>query len=339
MQSDTISTQMINTITEYCPNAERLRFKSGPDVLHSNTLLRTIATNCPHICSLYIRRIYYETNVEAEADLTAFAEKCPQLEELTLCCEQLTDQSVIALAKHCTRLKKFKSRCCQITAASLIALSERGLPLEELNIPSFPIINAENVAQCAHALSRIRHCDTFRSPTNRERLVGVIQYMTGLHELYLGSSMDHLLVPYLLQGQCCADLKIFNIKTLSSITPEQVNELVLGFRQLHTLDINKAITITDAVLVDVARSCPYLQKVTLDRSKVTEEGVLTLAVHCRQLRQIEMPFITCAKVTIRKLVQRCRRLTELRVCLKQGEKLHSRWKFSKQDIKDMRDYA
>ena len=204
----------------------------------------------------------YHTSAECIADLTAFAEKCPQLEELSLHCEQLTDQSVIALAQHCSRLKKLNLHISyELTVTSLIALSKRGLPLEELDIPWIPIPSAEIAAQCAHALSRICNLKTYSSSRSSH-----IQFMTGLRRLYLDSSEDHLLVPHLLlllQGQCCAGLENLIIGSGSSITPQQLCELVAGFPQLHTITIYKPTCISDLVLVELAHSCPHLQKVTL----------------------------------------------------------------------------
>ena len=141
---------MITTVTLCCPYLEKLSLISWSSV-SSSDILQSIANNCPHIRSLDIENLDYHTSAMCNADLTAFAEKCPQLEELSLGCKQLTDPSLIALAQHCSRLKKLILSGCNVTATSLIALSERGLPLEELDIPRIPA--AEIAAQCAHALS------------------------------------------------------------------------------------------------------------------------------------------------------------------------------------------
>ena len=84
----------IKTITECCPYLEKLSF----DDVSGGTVLKTIANNCSHLRRLIIL-LKFELSAEADADLMAFAEKCPQLEELTLWCEELTDQSVVALAQ------------------------------------------------------------------------------------------------------------------------------------------------------------------------------------------------------------------------------------------------
>ena len=307
---------MITTITKLCPYLKKLSLNYMSD-MSDNNILQSIANNCPRLRSLDIENLDYNTSVEADADLTAFAEKCLQLEELRLYCQQVTDQSVIALAQHCSRLKKLKLRNFKLTAASLIVLSERGLPLEELVIPWIPIPCAEIATQCAHALSRFVFLNMNPSCQTVNDCCALLQYMTGLRELNLWGLEDHLLVPHLLlllQGQRCAGLESLMIGSDSSITPQQFSELVAMCPQLHTLHIHKSTCSFDAVLVELARSCPHLQEVTLDcSSEVTEEGVLALAVHCRQLRVIIISETRVSEETVRQLAQHCRRLTKLHV--------------------------
>ena len=193
-------------------------------------------------------------------------------------------------------------------AASLIALSERGLPLEELDIPWIPIRSAEIAAQCAHALSRIPELLSYYMISLINRYRHAIQYMTGLRRLYLDCTEDHLLMPHLsLQGHCSS----IKIDAYSSITPQQLCKLVIGCPQLHTFDIKHSTCISDAVLVELARSCPHLQKVTLWSSEVTEKGVLALAAHCTQLQKLDISYITLTEETVRQLAQHCPHLTSL----------------------------
>ena len=233
-------------------------------------------------------------------------EKCPQLEELSLYCRHLTDQSVIALAQHCSTLKKLQFRDYNLTAASLIALSERGLPLEELNITSWipPIPSAEIAALCAHALSRIRQLSSSTYNDFKNYLQYSIKYMTGLRRLFLGNSKDHLLVSQLLlQGVHCVSLENLSISKSSSITPPQFGEIVARCCNLRTIQIFKP-------------TCLHLQQLILifSCSEVTEEGVLALAARCRQLREIVLNDIKLCEETVRQLAEHCPRLTKLIVC-------------------------
>ena len=323
----------LSMINEHCPYLEKLKLFT--DISQSSScVLQNIARNCPHLSNLKII-LRYSLTVEADADLTAFAEKCPQLEELSLTCHQLTDQSVIALAQHCSRLKKLHLHWCAFTVDSLIALSERGLTLEELDIPPILIPSAEIAAQCAQALSRIRKHHTYSFEGTLRNLHYKLQYMTGLRELDLNNSEDHLLVPHLLlQGQCCAGLESLSIGSNSSITPQQLCNILKGCMQLRTILIHHCSCTSDAVLVELARSCPHLQKVTLWSSGVTEEGVMALAAHCRQLQELDLPKITLSKESVRQLAQHCRHLTSV-IHKNEWSEYNEEW--SSGEIREMRE--
>ena len=312
-------TQSIKPVMEYCPNLEKLSVNCVSAVSESN-FLQSIARNSPHLRSLDIF-IDYQVKDEFNSDLTAFAEKCPQLEELCLFCEQLTDQSVLTLAQHFSRLKKLQWYGSQITVASLVTLSERGLPLEELKIPWIPIPSSDIAAQCAHALSRIRELNTLKNDNHyiKVDVRYTIQYMTELRLLRLWDSKDHLLLPYMLQPGHCANIQDLAVWTGSSITPQRLSKLVTMCPQLHSLYINLPTCISDTVLVALAHSCPKLQRVILDSNNVTEEGVLTLASHCRQLQNFSIHQIVLSNEGVAKIFQFCRNLKQLHVMVTEGK--------------------
>ena len=316
--------KLLSKIFECCPYLEKLSSNSLSDSIGS--ILQNIANNCSHLRSLDIE-ISYDTR----------AEKCPQLEELTIYCENITDQSVIALAQHCSRLKTLKLNQCKLTTASLIALSKRGLPLEELGIPSIPFPTAEIAAQCAYALSRIRQLFISSYLSIVEGFLHAIQYMIGLRKLFQNNSTDHLLISHLLLHGHCAGLESIIIMADSSITPQQFIEIVTRCCKLQTLHITKPTCTSDAVVVDLAHSCPQLQKVTLYNRVVTEEGVMALATHCRHLRELDICHTTVTEETVRQLAQHCPHLTKLRVKIKHGDNKDTYMKLYKRNIRAIRE--
>ena len=245
---------------------------------------------------------------------------------------------MIALAQHCSRLKKLKLYHCKYTAASLIALSERGLPLEELDIPWIPPIpSVEIAAQCAHVLSRIRKLRTSYN-LYRLGLLFVIQYMTGLRHIYLDCPRDYLLLPYLSQYENCTDLVSVNILPDTNITHIQLINLISLYPELHTLSIYNDIDISDEVLVELALRCPQLKEITLNCSEVTKEGVLALAAHCRQLRVLVLPCNTVTEELVRQLAQHCRHLVCVQERKREGEVMVERSKdYSSKDIRALRE--
>ena len=169
--------------------------------------------------------------------------------------------------------------------------------------------------------------------------------MTGLRELDLNNSEDYLLVPHLLlllQGHC-PGLESLYISSYTgiSITPEQLIKLASSCQQLHNLSIDIPSCASDAVLVELARSCPQLHKFRLLKSpELTEEGVLALAMYCRQLREIDLGRTKVTEETVRQLAQHCRRLTKLHVCVceREGEVMVERKKdYSRSEIRALRE--
>ena len=160
---------------------------------------------------------------------------------------------------------------------------------------------------------------TYNDVGATEPLRYLIKYMTGLSELYLYSSDDHLVVPHLLQlllqGQYCVNIEILDIHHCSSFAFQQFRALIL--------------------------KCPHLQKFILYSSAgVTEEVVLALAVHCRQLRKIVLPQTIITEETARQLAQHCRHLTKLSLCVneREGEVMVVRFKnYSSKEIRALRE--
>ena len=98
----------------------------------------------------------------------------------------INDAAVIAIAQHCPKLQNLIITLhITITYNSLIALSERGLPLQELYIPSILNIPTVDIARrCSHALSCIRRLDTNQLGQKGQDANILLPYMTGLTSVY-----------------------------------------------------------------------------------------------------------------------------------------------------------
>ena len=127
---------------------------------------------------------------------------------------------------------------------------------------------------------------------------------------------------------------------MSSIGSQQLTELLSRCAQLNTVYCIHSNCISEELLVELARLCPQIQKVTLWSSEVSEKGVLALAVHCRQLQMLDISNTSVTEETVRQLVQHCRHLTTLhvRVNVKNGEVMVvQNQKYSSKDIRVSRE--
>ena len=225
---------------------------------------------------------------------------------------RIDDAVVVALAQHCPKLEKLDvSICSRLTYKALFALCEHKLPLEELKLPSFPIIHSTQIAErCTHALSCIRHLRTFDFDVYRQDASMVIPYLTGLTSVCLEDSSNcyiHMLIQYcsnLAKIEICGeDVRIEDILSLCCANP-----LLQEFYY-------SGCDFTDIALIKLIHACPHLHTLRLpNETNITDTGILALSEHCPQLQRLDIDI--CYKVTeaaVLQLLQRCRKLTRLEV--------------------------
>ena len=246
--------------------------------------------------------------------ITLIAQTCTELTSLSLnISSTLLDDFVMNIvAQHCTKLEKLKfSYLCTIRYHSLIALSERGLPLEELAIPSIPNIPTADIARhCSHALSCIRHLNTCDLYNNDQDATILIPYMKGLTRVDLDYYCDSY-IPMLTQH--CHKLTEINVDNRDC----HVSDILSLCRANPLLQelIYWNSGFTDIALIELLHACPNLHTLDLpNETNITDIGILALSEHCAKLQCLiiySSPQVTEAAVL--QLLQRCRKLTTLEV--------------------------
>ena len=132
---------------------------------------------------------------------------------ITLTSTTVDDAVVMSIAQHCSKLETFKVPFqSEVTYHSLLALSVRSLPLKELSIPRIPNIPTADIARrCSHALSCIRHLDTYYLHHNGQDAPIFLPYMAGLTNVYLA---DHS-IPFIpLLTQYCRKIQVIEVDTV-----------------------------------------------------------------------------------------------------------------------------
>ena len=255
-----------------------------------------------------------DINMEGEAVTTLLVllivQTCSELTSIMLVSNNIYDSTVIAIAQHCPQLEILRSST--VTYLSLLALSERGLPLEELDIPYIPNIPTADIARrCSHALSCIHYLNLNQYTGNVHYVTLVIPYLTGLTSLFLGT-ISCTYIPLLAQychkltylGVCFKDLRVEDILPLCSANP-----------LLQWFSYDTKCGITDTTLIELIHSCPHLHTLYLPyETDITDIGILAISEHCPQLFQLDIR--QCHNVTeaaVLQLLQCCRKLTRLEV--------------------------
>ena len=240
------------------------------------------------------------------------AQTCTELTSIKLYSNTVDDAAVIAIAQHCPKLETLLLRSNNITWTSLLALSERGLPLNELDIESFPNIPTADIAtgrRCSHALSCIRHLDIGNLYQNDANIL--IPYMTGLTSVVLYNYCDSY-IPLLTQH--CHKLTKLDVYN-NSYSESDILSLCSANPLLQKLCCPYRCCFLDTLVIDLIHACPHLHTLYLPYAKnITDIGILALSEHCPQLQVLEI--YKCHKVTekaVLQLLQRCRKLTRLEI--------------------------
>ena len=237
-------------------------------------------------------------------------ETCSELTSIKLFYCTVDDSAGIAIAQHCPKLETLLLRSSNITWTSLLALSELGLPLKELDIDYIPNIPTADIARrCSHALSCIRHLQTFNLHQNGQDANILLPYMTGLTSVEL-NYYCHSYIP-LLTHHCHKLTKIYvydcDCKFDDILSLCRVNPL------LQEIYCHYKCYFTDTALIELIHVCPHLHTLYLpNETDITDIGILALSEHCPQLQWLNIRI--CKPVTetaVVQLLQRCQKLTKL----------------------------
>ena len=256
--------------------------------------------------------ILYEVVVNVSI-ITLIVQTCLELTSIKLQTNTVDDAVVMAVAQHCPKLETLELPVHSgITYNSILVLSERGLPLKELAISYIPNIPTADIARrCSHALSCIRHLDTYNFYEKGQDFGLCLPYMTGINSVRLTKvsvSDMHLLAQY------CSKLTTIQVHK-GSYHASDILSLCSSNPLLLKLNCYAPCGITDTILIELVHACPHLHKLYLSyETDITDIGILALSEHCTQLQCLHIP--KCTQVTeaaVLQLLQRCRKLTRLGV--------------------------
>ena len=257
-----------------------------------------------------LTEIHLEGTTVTSSFLTLIAQTCTELTNIALDSKYTDDAAVIAIAQHCPKLETLLIGSHKITYSSLLALSERGLPLKELDIQYIPYIPTEDIARrCRHALSCIRHLDTYNLLQNGQDANILIPYMTGLTSVYL-DYYSNVYIPLL--TQYCHKLTEIEVHNKNYHVTD-ILSLCRANPLLQEVWYCARVELTDTLLIELIHACPHLHTLRLPHdTNITDRGILTLSQHCTQLQSLDIR--RCDKVTeaaVLQLLQRCRKVTGL----------------------------
>jgi len=178
------------------------------------------------------------------------AERCPQLQILAVNRCRITDVGISAINKNCPHLRKLSyQQCTDISDAALDAIATKCPLLETL-------LAAIHCPQLGHA--PLKKADKQKSIQEEGK---TLDFLGGL-----AADSRHKLT----------DFHVINILS-DDVKPDEVTNI----------NLNACMGITDKTLKVVAKRCPQLQILTVNRCRIiTDVGIVSIIENCRIITDV-----------------------------------------------------
>lgn len=249
-----------------------------------------------------------------DADLKFFATSCPYLKSLNLSfCHDITDESLITIAQYCPELEDLTLQGLErITDKSIDALNSSNRKLTNLNVSGCVKLTEGPICALIKLSGRkLQSIDVCGISDELEPVLSALkEHCPNLTSLYVNgqSVTDDLIISIL---EACKNLSQINLYSCRSLTQKAFHALALYPKSITHLSLNGS-EISDKELSLLSEKHPHLEKINLLRcKKVTSEGIIALAQHCRNLRSIEANHDHFSYNAMVALAKYCPQLTSL----------------------------
>ena len=231
---------------------------------------------------------------------------CPSLKSLALRIEDpeddevdigVSDEGVRSIVKHCPGIEHLSlSGWASLTDDSMIALT------------ALPSLKELNLYDCCN-LTSVGVQSLLRSNGASLEVLVLAEY-----EYSSCGLCDDALLRCL--GDCCPILREFSVNLTyifdSNVTNASFTALVQGCRHLESLSIYCKL-LTDAFLLQLADSCPALNKLVLHGSDYSSVGFAAVSSKCSRLCELELSDMSITDSALVIITSHCKNLRKLRL--------------------------
>ena len=213
-----------------------------------------------------------------------------------------------ALVQHCPQLNSMRWYHAPFTLEALLSLSDSTLPVEEVVIaPRIPDISTAYIPRCRHALSKVHSLNTYQLLGRQDSVTEFMSCFTELTSVTLSTNRDNDYIPVI--AQCCRKLRYIYLVS-GNASAENVAILCAANSALQSLCVSVDFSFTDAIINEIAQSCPHLSTLCLDQAdNITDSAVLALSEHCPKL--VALCILNSVLVTEASLLQLCQRCVRM----------------------------
>ncbi|XP_054752126.2 F-box/LRR-repeat protein 7-like [Lytechinus pictus] len=181
--------------------------------------LRTIATNCPTLVNLYLRRCIGVTDIGVQYVTT----QCLMLKEVSLSdCPRVTDCAMRELAKLEYHLRYLSvAKCELVTDMGVYAIAKHCYKLRYLNVRGCVLVSDKSLEALSRGCSRLRSLDAGKCPLITDHgLVSIATNCQSLRKLSLKGCLHVTDQVIEVLAQVCPDLQQLNIQDCDEVSRE-----------------------------------------------------------------------------------------------------------------------
>jgi hypothetical protein len=304
-----ITDSSLEALAEHCPFLDTLDLEGCTKITDAG-LIHLISRR-PHLKKLDLASL----DKVGDNVLKALAEHCPSFEALAARENQFSDAGIQLLAEKCRALKEVDllisphfQYSLVITADSIKTLSTSSPNLKTLRLriqssEPWPFELTFPELQCLELFGTTDHNLTLlaKGSPNLEKIA------LSMCDEISDNSLEAL--------AACPKISAFTLEECNNITPFGLHTFLEHHSQLKRAVLNDCPQVSDLTLATMEAFCPHLEKLGLENTRITDEGILALAPKLHHLKNLSLAGCSITNVALKALTRRCPLLETLNLSM------------------------
>lgn len=313
-----INDECVLTLTNHCKSLEMLDITNCIDI--TDISIHSIIKNTIKLKSLNIHGC---VNISTDSIIKLLQNNNDLIIVDTKYCKNMTNECIIALANHCNQLTYLDiSGCLNISELSIVYLVNYCIDLKVLNLTNIHNLTDNIVIQITKGCKTLQSLVLYSSSgyldiTNDSITNGIGMYCNSLKELDLTNCRSINNEGIINLSLTCKYLEILILKGCIHISDYSIKELSKNCLYLQLLNLRCCNNITDISIYELANNSKYLQSLSLrpkNSTLITDESILYLIKHCKQLIELEISNCKITYDVINYIELNCIHIKTLIVC-------------------------
>ncbi|KAM7437175.1 F-box/LRR-repeat protein 17 [Porites harrisoni] len=239
--------------------------------------------------------------------------QCKCLVDLSVVrCVAVTDKILSVIGQSCRNIRSLDISLCRVTDTGVKELCEGCLQLEKLTMDQCRSLTSNSLLSVAQNCPNLTFISVeYNDKIGDDGVHELVHRCPLLERLHLNSS-GITSQTALFVAQCCRNIILLDLRYCSSLTDDEVKEVVNGCPYLQILNLSLCSHVTDKALDYIITRCASLRSLYLVHCKITDTGLEAFKRCVCKLERLDISW--CQKVTdqgVHAVLEGCRHLKHL----------------------------